>query len=225
MMMFSSSKILLLVTVAAISSSRSFLVNSLNLFSKVRDDYLALTRRVTARHILLPSGSKEGRRCDDDATDAILALKQRIRTAAREEFVADVFERAARKFSRDDATRARGGLVGELVPQGACRWPELDEACFQVRLGVVEGPIESKQGMHLLLVTERTNCPKLDGKNTKLIVAPAEDAAAGKTGILVPSEPVGQVTGSFVLGQIGFWMFAFLAGGIFAELVATLMPS
>jgi len=36
----------------------------------------------------------------------------------------------------------------------------------------------------------------------------------------VPSAQVGEVTGEFAVGQVAFWMFAFLAGGIVAELAA-----
>jgi hypothetical protein len=82
-------------------------------------------------------------------------------------------------------------------------------------LGVVEGPIESEFGYHLILVTERTNCPKLDGKNTKLV-----QKEGSKDAILVPSPQVGQVDVDFVAGQVGFWIFCIFAGGIAAELAA-----
>jgi hypothetical protein len=32
--------------------------------------------------------------------------------------VIDAFEEAAKKYSRDESTNFRGGLIGELVPQG-----------------------------------------------------------------------------------------------------------
>lgn len=170
---------------------------------KITKDYQALTRRVTARHILLPS------------EEACVVLKQKIRNKSEESYVVDVFEQAAAKYSRDDDTRERGGLLGELVPQGYCRCQELERACFHARLGIVEGPIETEYGHHLLLVTERTNCPKLDGQNTKLVQNAQTNQAE-----LVPSAQVGEVTGEFAVGQLAFWIFAFLAGGVVAELAA-----
>jgi len=177
---------------------------------QIQKDYQALTRRVTARHILLPPKSEE----------VCLALKQKIRQASETKFIVDAFEQAAVQYSRDDTTNARGGLLGELVPQGYCRLsPELDRACFEARLGVVEGPIESELGSHLILVTERTNCPKLDGKNTKEV--PKKEG--GSESVLVPSPQVGQVDLSFAVGQVFFWIAVFFAGGILAEMVASLL--
>ena len=174
---------------------------------RVRNDFLALTRRVTARHILLPKNE-----------DVALALKQKIRTKVKEGiFVIDAFEQAAMKFSRDDTTNYRGGLLGELVPQGYCRSPELDAACFRVRLGQIEGPIESTFGYHLLLVSERTNCPKLDGTYTKLV------PGKGGQGELVRSKQVGRVdVTEMVKDQTMFLASIFVAGGILAEVVASL---
>jgi hypothetical protein len=189
-------------------------------FKQVQKDYLALTRRVTARHILLPPKSEE----------VCLVLKQKIRsktdvgsTDDRENgnkmFIVDAFEQAAKNYSRDNTTNFRGGLIGELSPQGYCRSLELDRACFQARLGVVEGPIESEFGNHLILVTERTNCPNLDGKNTK-VVRKAENS---NEAILVPSPQVGSVDIPFAVGQAAFWLFAFVAGGLLAELVSAML--
>lgn len=121
---------------------------------RIQRDYQALTRRVTARHILLPSSD-----------ELCLILKQKIRNS--DQYIVDAFEEAAKRYSQDETTNFRGGLLGELVPQGYCRSAKLDQACFEVRLGIVEGPIETEFGTHLLLVTERTNCPKLDGMQTK----------------------------------------------------------
>ena len=181
---------------------------------KIQNDFNALTRRVSARHILLPPN-----------TDVALALKQRIRTQSSEsgQFVLDVFEEAAKKYSRDETTNFRGGLLGELVPQGYCQNAELDRACFEVRLGEIEGPIKTKSGYHLLLVSERTNCPKLDGVKTKLV-------SDGKSwrGELVESEQVGKVNlAEFAKEQLRFWLIASVVGGIVAELavqVARILP-
>jgi peptidyl-prolyl cis-trans isomerase C len=179
---------------------------------KIRKDLNALTRRVTARHILLPPNAKE----------VALTLKQRIRNQALDDndrFVIDIFEEAAKKYSADDTTNYRGGLLGELVPQGYCRSAELDQACFEVPLGTIEGPLETSYGYHLLLVSERTNCPQLDGRATKLV----RDKSSG-LGTLVTSEQVGKVdVAKFAVDQITFWLVACVAGGIVAEIAAQVL--
>mmetsp|Transcript_26547 Transcript_26547/g.40281 ORF Transcript_26547/g.40281 Transcript_26547/m.40281 type:complete len:220 (+) Transcript_26547:66-725(+) len=177
-------------------------------FDKVQGDLNALTRRVTARHILLPSNR-----------EVALTLKQKIRTKCLESdrFIIEVFEEAAKRYSKDDTTNFRGGLVGELVPQGYCRSAELDRACFEVDLGCVVGPIETSYGYHLILVSERTNCPKLDGSDTKLV--PGNDGL----GMLTSSEQVGQIDfGRFAISQIVFWPVVGVAGGLLAEFTAQL---
>jgi peptidyl-prolyl cis-trans isomerase C len=178
---------------------------------KIRKDLNALTRRVTARHILLPPNAKE----------VALTLKQRIRNQALDDdrFVIDIFEEAAKKYSADDTTNYRGGLLGELVPQGYCRSSELDRACFEVPLGTIEGPLETSYGYHLLLVSERTNCPQLDGRATKLVRGSTDGL-----GTLVTSEQVGKVDiAKFAVDQIAFWLVACVAGGIVAEIAAQIL--
>lgn len=134
----------------------------------------------------------------------------------------DVFEEAARKYSRDDTTNARGGLLGTLVPQGYCRGEQLDRACFEVALGTLEGPVETDYGYHLLLVTERTNCPKLDGDKTRLAQTSDDDVF----GTLVVGTQVGTVNpAKIVVDQIGFWSLIIVAGGLVAELAERLVTS
>ena len=170
---------------------------------------------MTARHILVAN------------EEVALALKRKIREQAVEknEFVVDVFEEAAKKYSQDETTNFRGGLLGELVPQGYCRSEELEEACFRVPLGLLEGPIRTDFGYHVLLVTERTNCPKLDGSKTKLVQNDSNDIF----GTLEESVQIGKVTPKFLLNQALFWVLVFFAGGIFAELAekvgTTILPS
>ena len=178
-------------------------------------DFKALTRKVTARHILLP-------RSDEVA----LALKQNIRNKVNPMkdsgtlgmYVVDAFELAAKRYSRDEETAVNGGLLGTLVPQGYCRSPELDKACFEVPLGEIAGPIESLYGYHLLLVSERTNCPKLDNGYTKIIRGGVNGTETEFVSDLSKegSDPIIRLA----FQQIGFWICVSFAGGIFAELAA-----
>lgn len=181
-----------------------------NPLDRIKKDFLALTRKSTSYHILLPKSS-----------EATLLLKQKIRNRSKEEFVLDVFKGAAERYSLDKETAVRGGLLGELAPQGYCLAPELDEACFYAPLGEVYGPVESDYGYHLVLVAERTNCPKLDGTNTRLVRGGPEGKFSSQ---LAPPEggykSVNEEVSGVALQQLGFWLGTFIAGGIVAELAA-----
>ena len=194
-----------------------FMPNPIDIIDR---DFKALTRKVTAHHILLPKSDQ-----------VAISLKQSIRNKVnppktknsepesfkKPMYVVDAFSMAAKKYSRDDETAPNGGLLGKLVPQGYCRAPELDRACFEAPLGKIYGPIESDYGYHLLLVVERTNCPKLDGKYRK-IKSGGEDGS--KTVFIENDEEGSNDTTTFVLQQIGLWMGVTVAGGIVAEVAA-----
>jgi peptidyl-prolyl cis-trans isomerase C len=203
--------IFVLLMLATTTTTNAFVDDA---FRKVHMDFEALTRRVTARHILVSN------------EEIAIALKRKIRNECieKERYVIDVFEDAAKKYSRDDTTSLSGGLLGELVPQGHCRsrCPELDRLCFTVTLGEVVGPLQTDCGYHLLLVSERTNCPKLDGKNTVMM----QSTSHSVFGTLVPGKQVGTVNVPQVLmDQVGFWIVVIIAGGILAEVLDRLVSS
>ena len=130
----------------------------------------------------------------------------------------DAFSAAARRYSLDEETAKRGGLLGTLAPQGYCVCPELDEVCFRAPLGEVYGPVESDFGLHLVLVCERTNCPKLDGCNTRIARGPNNEC------LLMPPEggprTMSQDMAKLGVQNIGFWLGTFLAAGLVSELAA-----
>ncbi len=199
------------------SRSSSVFVNSFDLPGSLRviqRDFQALTRRVTAYHILLPKSD-----------EVALTLKQRIRNKSsskgqnddkQPQYIVDVFNQAAKRYSRCEDTAEDGGLLGKLVPQGYCLAPELDRACFEVQLGEVAGPIESDYGYHLLLVEERLNCPKLDGAYTRI----ARGGTDGTEMVFKGNDKENVNMPLFVLQQIGFWIGISFAGGLVAEIAA-----
>ena len=203
----STMPLLLLLLAMAQLTAHAFVDDA---FRKVQKDFLSLTRRVTAHHILLPS--------DEVAS----ALKTKIRSECidKERYVMDVFEEAAKKYSRDDTTNERGGKIGDLVPMGHCRSPELDKLCFDVPLGEVTGPHRTEYGYHLLLVSERTNCPQLDGNESKMMQTRGDDVF----GTLVQGTQVGSVNmPEIMINQLGFWIGVAFAGGVVAELAQKLV--
>ena len=207
--------IFLLLLNLSLGARNSVFTNGFNLpgpLGIIQRDFQALTRRVTAYHILLPKSD-----------EVALTLKQSIRNKSSPKkkseerepiFVADAFSQAAKKYSRCEDTAENGGLLGKLVPQGYCLAPELDRACFEVPLGEIAGPIESDYGYHLLLVEERLNCPKLDGAYTKIV-------RGGNDGNQIEfrgKDKDDENLALFVMQQLGFWIGISFAGGIVAEI-------
>jgi hypothetical protein len=178
-------------------------------------DFKALTRKVTAYHILLPKSDQ-----------VAISLKQRIRNKVNPAktsemdplYIVDAFSAAAEQYSRDKETGSNGGLLGTLVPQGYCRAPELDKACFEVPLGEISGPIESGHGYHLILVTERINCQKIDGEFNKI----TRGGEGGSETVFVRDSKIGSSDAIVRLAfqQIGFWIAATFSGAIVAEVAA-----
>ena len=210
--------VLLLLYVASVLLSSTSAFSVPNPIEVITRDFQALTRRVTAYHILLPKSQ-----------DVALALKQKIRNAnspmkgsdSKPMYIVDAFCIAGKKYSQDKDVGINGGLLGTLAPQGYCRAKELDKACYEVPLGEVSGPIESDFGYHLLLVTERTNCPKLDGGYTEIRRSEKDGVSTvfAKGGARESDFSV-QDASTVLLQQVGFWMGVSLAGGIVAELAA-----
>lgn len=124
---------------------------ALNPVQRIQKDFRALTVRASPRHIMRPKTERGRMEC------AAIAKDMRSATA-RGEFVVDAFAAAAAAYSTDADTSSRGGLLGDMIPQGTIRSKALDRACFTANLGEVEGPIETEFGWHLVLVGERINC-------------------------------------------------------------------
>ena len=138
-----------------------------NLFDVVRRDWLALIARSSTRVIVLGDRA--------ECLNLKMELSSRVQAG---EFVVDAFADAAARYSTDDDTRSRGGLLGERLPQGVVRSRIIDRLCFTAPLGQIVGPIESEQGWHLVLVQERLNCRLDDGKTCVVAEPIVEDKEA-----------------------------------------------
>ena len=191
---------------------------------QLRRDYAALNMRATARHIMRPNTEKGRLEC--------LVIVRELRAAeAAGEFVVDAFAKAAASKSIDPDTRGTGGLLGERLPQGAVRARALDQACFTAPLGRITGPIESEYGLHIVLVQERLGC-RFDEGNTRVVARPA--AASGDDSdsegplrvesVLAPPESGsdGGMEVGAVVATGATWAAVVLAGGVFAEVAASI---
>ena len=98
--------------------------------------------------------------------------------------------------------------VSLFVLTGYCRSPELDSLQFSVALGEIVGPLETEYGYHLILVSERTNCPKLDGDNTLIMQTRGDDVF----GTLYEGKQVGKVDlPQIMVDQVQFWALVTVA--------------
>jgi peptidyl-prolyl cis-trans isomerase C len=93
-----------------------------------------MKKRAAARHILV----------SDEATCA--QLKKNIEAGAD-------FAAVAREHSTCPSAR-RGGDLGEFAPGEMVR--EFDTVVFSAPLNVVQGPVKTQFGYHLIEVTRRT---------------------------------------------------------------------
>jgi len=146
-------------------------------------------------------------------------VKEEIRREVMEgRFVVEAFGAKAKVKSTCE-TGAMGGLLGELLPQGAVRDRTLDRACFTVPLGVVIGPLETDEGYHLLLVQERKGC-KNDQGLTRIVKRSRPDGS--HTSELVGDMETFPVADLFVGGAITGGVL--VAGGVLAEIASQPVP-
>jgi len=201
--------VLVLVAASMLPTSYSYIQN------RIERDFLALTRKVTARHILLPKSRVVALKLKQTIRNKVSPHRDSDRPAR---YIVDIFSAAAKKFSRDDETAANGGLIATLAPQGYCRFKQLDEACFEAPLGELWGPVESDYGYHLLLVEERINCEKIDGRYNRIV-----RGVDGTSKVFVEDacrEGDEQKMTRLVTQHMGFWTgvsMAGVAGGMLTE--------
>lgn len=104
-------------------------------------DFFGPKKTATASHILIKSGSTD-----------INALKKKIETSKD---VEKAFADAAAQFSACPSSRSGGSLgkfsQGQMVPA-------FDKVVFSnAPLGVVQGPVATPFGEHLILIKERSD--------------------------------------------------------------------
>ncbi len=116
---------------------------------------------VEASHILINKDSDEA-----NYKEAMNIYDQLIKGAD--------FAKMAKQYSADVSSAVRGGNLGWF---GKGRMiPEFDKACFSARVGVVQKPIKTKYGYHIIKVTGKTSTKFVVEK----IVSPVRTSAATK---------------------------------------------
>ena len=83
--------------------------------------------------------------------DIATLLLDNLRSCEGHELMMKMFTKLAKKYSAC-GTRNKGGDLGFLEFNTAA--PELEKAAMQAPVGVVSGPVKSKFGYHVFVVTE-----------------------------------------------------------------------
>lgn len=96
-------------------------------------------RSIRVSHIVLTT---------KDIADLLL---ENLQSCESRELMLKMFAKLARKYSAC-GTRTKGGDLGTLDFNTTA--PELEKAAFAAPVGEVRGPIQSKFGYHLFVVTE-----------------------------------------------------------------------
>jgi len=110
------------------------------------------TVRYHISHIFLKFPPNAGELEKDEVEKKALDILYRIQTGAD-------FEDMAAKFSEDEATRKRGGDLGNL-DEGTFAAP-IEEAVRDMREGQLTLPIRTETGIHLVKLIEKTNAESL----------------------------------------------------------------
>lgn len=78
--------------------------------------------------------------------------KEKINSILKKVKAGESFTALAKQFSEDDATREKGGLLGDLHPGSTI--PEIAEAMVNLKEGSISNIIKSKFGYHILKLDE-----------------------------------------------------------------------
>jgi peptidyl-prolyl cis-trans isomerase D len=108
------------------------------------DDY-KVENRVNVDHILFKTVGK---------TDAEVAeIRQKAEDVLKQAKHGANFEDLAKKYSEDDATKAKGGSLGWIVQDQTV--PEFQQAAFSLPKGAISDLVKTQYGFHIIKVLDR----------------------------------------------------------------------
>jgi len=109
---------------------------------KINDVLTSKNPIVRASHILIPLGSNK-----DDNSEAMKIYDRIIK--------GESFESAAKNFSKDPGSAAKGGDLGWFGKGAMVK--EFENACFSGTIGQVQKPVKSQFGWHIIKVTGKSD--------------------------------------------------------------------
>jgi len=109
---------------------------------------------IKASHILISveedttirDAKKRAKKADKEAQKRVKELQKRIKKG-------DDFAELAKKFSKDTATREKGGDLG-YFPRGKMV-TEFDQVAWDMEVGKISEPVKTKFGYHIILVVDK----------------------------------------------------------------------
>lgn len=131
-----------------------------------RQAYEALAQRlveltaesVRVQHVLVKIPPKAGVVEKSQALKKIQDIEKKIKAGM-------IFAEAARKFSEDPESAARGGRIGSILKGWMV--PEFDKAAFALPVGGVSAAVETQFGYHLIRVQEKKAAEPWDFEEVK----------------------------------------------------------
>jgi len=109
---------------------------------KINDVLTSKNPIVRASHILIPLGSNK-----DDNSEAMKIYDRIIK--------GESFESAAKNFSKDPGSAAKGGDLGWFGKGAMVK--EFENACFSGTIGQVQKPVKTQFGWHIIKVTGKSD--------------------------------------------------------------------
>ena len=139
-----------------------------------QDHLAAYGERVLVRQILVPAsdgGAKFQQMSFHDASQVALGAKAEVLEAAGlhlpekerpKTSMGALLTRIAKRLATNDKARHKAGEPMIFTRQPLQGEPALEKAAFDGPLGILQGPIRSSLGYHLLMVEERRPAPEFD---------------------------------------------------------------
>ncbi len=136
-------------------------------------DQYKVENRAHVEHILFKTIGK---------TDAEIAeIRQKAEDVLKKAKSGANFEDLAKKYSEDDATKAKGGDLGWIVEKQTV--PEFEQAAFSVPKGSVSDLVKTQYGFHIIKVLDRETAHTKPFEEVRSTIVPIlTDQKARRTG-------------------------------------------
>ena len=128
--------------------ANSFLTDK-EVFNKLIEEiYERQKEDIKVSHILVSVNKRSANKKKEEAYKKLMNIKQQMREGKS-------FAELAREYSDDKNSKDKGGDLGFYTAYLPTGFYELENAMYNLKIGEVSDPIETKLGLHLVRVTEK----------------------------------------------------------------------
>ncbi|MBK9734964.1 MAG: peptidylprolyl isomerase [Saprospiraceae bacterium] len=99
-------------------------------------------------HIFVPIAENQSKSARDLAKSKMIEIKAKLVSGM-------LFEEAAKEFSQDKSTSAKGGAMGYFTAKLPAGFYNLESALYDTKVGQISDIVESKIGYHIIKVTNK----------------------------------------------------------------------